>query len=86
MKAKQAFEILTSGTYQYQDTLEAVAVAVKALKKQIPQKPYAIEEHQNFKVGKCPQCNYRVFYAMHCPDCGQMLDWNVSENTDGKEG
>ena len=86
MNAEQALKILSGGTNQYNEVLAAIAVAAKALQKQIPQKPYAIEEHQNFKVGKCPQCNYRVFYAMHCPDCGQMLDWDVSENTDGKEG
>ena len=86
MDAKQALEILSGGTNQYNEVLAAIAIAAKALKKQIPQKPYVIEEHQNFKVVKCPQCNYRVFYTTHCPGCGQMLDWNVSKNTDGKEG
>lgn len=86
MDAKEALEILSGGTNQYNDVLAAIAVSAKALKKQIPQKPYAIEPHQNFKAGKCPQCGYRVVYTTHCPDCGQKLDWNVSESAGGKEG
>ena len=85
MDAKQALEILSGKTKQYNELLEAIAVAAKSLNKQIPQKPLAIEDHIKYKTGKCPNCRYRVVYTTHCPDCGQKLDWNETASENGKE-
>ena len=63
---------------------EALAMAIDALGKQVPKKP--------FEVGKygfgCPCCNevlglekediyiYEMTPPKHCEECGQALDWS----------
>ena len=49
--------------------------AIKALDKQIPQKP--LEETKFYGNGKCPSCG-AVFMdksTNYCGNCGQALDW-----------
>ena len=56
--------------------IEALNMVVKALEKQIPQKP--LEENRYYGNGKCPRCN-AVFLdksTNYCGNCGQALDWS----------
>mgnify|MGYP004460583571 CR=1 FL=1 len=66
---------------------KVIALACKALEKQIPKKvSYGYDEQDDIK---CPNCEteiammdeYRyesVFYK-HCPNCGQKLDWSYTK-------
>jgi hypothetical protein len=66
--------------------VEAATMAIKALKKEDPQKPkiltaFKVNEHSDVidKSGQCPACNTPVQYSHHmkyCPWCGQKLDWD----------
>ena len=66
--------------------IEALQMAVDALKKQIPQKPdleadgYDENGELVFDTGYCPKCraDYEVDYhaPKHCENCGQALDWS----------
>ena len=52
----------------------AFDVAISALEKQIPKKPYEDyngEIHKN----KCPTCHRSLFPDEHHCKCGQALDW-----------
>lgn len=61
---------------------EACVVACEALEKQIPKKP-----NDKFNVpydvlacGLCPSCGLGVnSYMKFCSECGQAIDWSVSE-------
>lgn len=64
----------------------AYEMAVQALEKQIPMKPYHIsqvDDNDNANV-ECPMCHATTDYAVnvikrgYCWKCGQLLDW---ENT-----
>ena len=66
--------------------LEARQIAIKALKKQIPNKVGNLREmYMDFGVGKkikvgaygnCPNCNYNIdIVSKYCTRCGQKLDW-----------
>ena len=58
----------------------AIDVAIEALDKQIPKKPY---------IGKyggkcwCPSCNDEdemdIYGTSYCPNCGQAIDWSDEE-------
>ena len=73
---------------------KVIALACKALEKQIPKKPLDICTPY-VTWGLCPTCKgemtelggqpNRVFVNMaHCPDCGQKLDWEGIENVESK--
>ena len=52
--------------------------AIKALEKQIPKKPIALQ-HGDYR---CPSCNciIRMFEAINfCMFCGQAIDWGEEE-------
>ena len=61
---------------------EAVIVAIEALEKQIPQKPYM--ESDGYADGYpvwdsfCPVCmlDFDGYEPIHCPKCGQAIDWS----------
>lgn len=64
-------------------SVEAITLARKALKKQIPKKPYRISEiddNDNAMV-ECPICHANSDYSIntiksgYCWKCGQKLDW-----------
>lgn len=57
------------------DSVEALSMAVKALEKQIPQKPTI----ENGFV-KCPACELYIRFPImdrynNCPECGQKILW-----------
>lgn len=62
--------------------IEAYAMAIKALEKQIPKKP-----NKNFEkfsgvwcsCGKYFGKGYFVDKPIYCPNCGQKLDWSDEE-------
>ena len=69
--------------------IEAYAMAIKALEKQIPKKPtyegdgYAPDGTFVWDEWLCPCCEkrYEVDYDDYdyCPNCGQKLDWSDEE-------
>ena len=69
------------------DYMEALEISAKALEKQIPKKPYLIED----KMWCCPVCDNNLLHKWikyptllmpkseglpHCMSCGQKIDWN----------
>lgn len=65
----------------------AYGMAIEALEKQIPKKPYHIsqvDDNDNANV-ECPACHTTTDYAVnvikrgHCWKCGQLLDWSDKE-------
>lgn len=65
----------------------AYGMAIEALEKQIPKKPYHIsqvDDNDNVNV-ECPACHATTDYAVnvikrgHCWKCGQLLDWSDKE-------
>ena len=57
---------------------DACKMAIKALEKQIPKKPIALQ-HGDYR---CPSCNriIRMFEAINfCMFCGQAIDWRDEE-------
>ena len=89
MNAQEALEIITNaiqtdGMTAEQD--EALAIAQKALEKQIPKK--GIMRGDNYSsVLSCPNCrkpivnvwNIAKYEPNYCHYCGQALDWSDTE-------
>ena len=92
MNAKQAYEILSGGTNDFKQTMDAISVAAHALQKQIPKMPtyegdgYAPDGSFVFDTWVCPHCDtrYEVDYDEYdfCPNCGQAIDWSYEENAE----
>ena len=71
------------------NTLEGITTAIKALEKQIPQRPnfegdgYDENGYLIYDTWICPCCEerYEVDYEehKHCPNCGQAIDWSNTE-------
>lgn len=64
----------------------AAEIAVEAMKKQIPKKPYDShykQLHNEIKLHscyRCASCNHVVPYAQnYCGNCGQAIDWTEDE-------
>ena len=92
MTHEEALEIITNAIQTDKMTVEqdnALAIAQKALKKQIPKKPGATEDYPHRLY--CSNCYYpfernkselpliREYFIVgnkYCPDCGQALDWS----------
>ena len=54
---------------------DARELAVKALEKQVPKKPYQDNENGVHEKDYCPTCHRSLFpYDHHCR-CGQAIDW-----------
>lgn len=84
--AKQV-KVKSDGAYQTDKGMCACMIAIDALKKQIPMKPYHIsqvDDNDNANV-ECPACHATTDYAVnvikrgHCWKCGQLLDWSDEE-------
>ena len=68
----------------------AVEIAVEAMEKQIPNKPYTNVIHypytSDLTTVQCPNCKRRLRTRRtqakgdrFCPDCGQAIDWGTSD-------
>ena len=58
---------------------EAMKLAIEALEKQIPKKPYKDNENGVYEKEHCPSCHRSLFPNDHHCECGQAIDWEVSE-------
>ena len=56
----------------------ALALAILALEKQIPKKPYKDNENGVYEKEHCPSCHRSLFPNDHHGECGQAIDWEVS--------
>ena len=56
----------------------ALALAILALEKQIPKKPYKDNENGVYEKDHCPSCHRSLFPNDHHCKCGQAIDWEVS--------
>lgn len=56
----------------------ALAIAISALEKQIPKKPYKDNENGVYEKEHCPSCHRSLFPNDHHCECGQAIDWEVS--------
>ena len=57
---------------------EAMNLAIEALEKQIPKKPYKDNENGVYEKDHCPSCHRSLFPNDHHCKCGQAIDWEVS--------
>ena len=63
----------------YDDEFEsALALAILALEKQIPKKPYKDNENGVYEKEHCPSCHRSLFPNDHHCECGQAIDWEAS--------
>lgn len=54
-------------------------LAINALEKQIPKKPYMDNENGVYEKEHCPTCHRSLFPNDHHCRCGQALDWSDTE-------
>lgn len=65
------------------DYAAAFEVAIEALEKQIPKKPYDVDTE--YKTFDCPECLSKIYTdddvrdCGYCCVCGQALDWGETE-------
>ena len=69
--------------------VEARDMAINALEKQIPKKPYIQQDDRNNDCLECPSCDSFIGYEYdcrdehyqinYCPCCGQAIDWSDGE-------
>lgn len=82
MSPEKAVEILEKGE---ENKIAAIKIGVrslsiKALKKQIPQKPKNVgcDGYGNNFFGECPSCGLEVNdRSNYCPKCGQAINWEA---------
>ncbi len=94
MNAEEAIEIITNAIQTEHETVEqdmALAIAQKALEKQMPKKPIlsndqSIRYVMRFACPSCGKCFTEVGIADYCYHCGQALDWNNIEVGWQKDG
>ena len=60
--------------------IKTYELAIEALEKQIPKKPFQDKDIYGTKYLLCRECSkilsFVGFVARYCPDCGQKIDWN----------
>ena len=59
--------------------VEARDMAISALEKQIPKKPYKDNENGVYEKDHCPTCHRSLFPNDHHCECGQAIDWSDEE-------
>ncbi|MDO5574411.1 MAG: hypothetical protein Q4G60_10605 [bacterium] len=71
--------IIPDDCYSIEEYQQAKAMAIGALEKQIPKKPYYVQYDVNPKIGNwhCPICNSICLHKNYPCQCGQKLDWSV---------
>ena len=63
----------TSGYMMLQESID---MAIRALEKQIPKKPYKDNENGIYEKEYCPICHRSLFPNDHHCICGQAIDWS----------
>lgn len=81
MTAKEAIEVIEVAIavveWEYPlDYAAAIEMAIEALEKQIPKKPYKDNENGVYEKDYCPTCNRSLFPNDHHCRCGQAIDWS----------
>ncbi len=62
-----------------QEWNDALNIAIDALEKQIPKKPYNDNDNGVYEKEYCPTCHRSLFpNDSHCK-CGQAINWSESE-------
>ena len=56
----------------------ALELAILALGKQIPKKPYKDNENGVYEKEYCPSCHRSLFPNDHHCECGQAIDWEIN--------
>ena len=95
MTLERAAEILDPNHREHYDSIETVNEACEigrqAIFKQIKERPYyeadGYDENGEliYDMAKCPVCGHEFEYNIndwgsdYCPDCGQALNWNNTE-------
>ena len=75
MTYKEAIEYLKWKSFQdYSGT--PYELAIEALEKQIPKKPYKDRENGVYYKEHCPCCGRSLFPNDHHCVCGQAIDWS----------
>lgn len=76
---------LAENAYLNMCTTEEMQIAISALEKQIPKKPYKRKEHKQNDyycsvckryLGDDMELKYACLQPSYCPHCGQALDWS----------
>ena len=71
---KERIALIDSNYTDILDYKEALQISVKALEKQIPQKP---KTDDRYVIYICPCCNNLIKLCKnYCEYCGQKLDWS----------
>lgn len=58
---------------------DAAEIAIIAMEKQIPKKPYKDNENGVYENEYCPACHRSLFPNDHHCICGQAIDWSEIE-------
>ena len=58
---------------------ESIDMAIQAIEKQIPKKPYKDNENGIYEKEYCPICHRSLFPNDHHCICGQAIDWRDEE-------
>ena len=81
MTYEEAIKVIESNrpTAGYTILCEALDIAIEALEKQIPKKPYLDNDNGIYEKEYCPTCHRSLFpNDDHCI-CGQAIDWSNTE-------
>ena len=70
---------INNPTSVYMMLQEAVDMAIQALEKHIPKKPYKDNENGIYEKEYCPICHRSLFPNDHHCICGQAIDWMDEE-------
>ena len=73
---KELHKIRPRGGIIPQKRADALDVAIQALEKQIPKKPYKDNENGIYEQEYCPICHRSLFPNDHHCICGQKIDWS----------